>query len=241
MRRQGELFTIELGDSSVGARRVLVATGSRDELPDIPGLAERWGIDVLHCPYCHGWEVRDQRVAVLATGPVAVHQALLFRQLSTRVAVLRHTGPALTEEQREQLDALDIEIIDGAVVRIESDPTALTGVRLADGRMTELDALVVAPIVTARAEFLAPLGLAPVEVYLGDHLLGTRIEADAGGATGAEGVWVAGNVTDIQAQVVSSAAAGLAAGAAINADLIAEDARIALDAHRDRRIDNARV
>ena len=66
----------------MAARRLLVATGLRDVLPDVPGLAARWGIDVLHCPYCHGWEVRDQRIGILSTGPAAVHQALLFQQLS---------------------------------------------------------------------------------------------------------------------------------------------------------------
>ncbi len=74
------------------ARRVLVATGARDELPDIAGLAERWGIDVLHCPYCHGWEVRDQHIGVLASGPLTVQQALMFHQLSAQVTLLATPG-----------------------------------------------------------------------------------------------------------------------------------------------------
>jgi len=109
------------------SRRILVATGLRDELRDIPGLAARWGTDVLHCPYCHGWEVRDRRIGVLATGPMAVHQALLFRQLSPHVTLLQHTGPAPDDEQREQLDALGMPVIDGTVVKVESDGTGLTG------------------------------------------------------------------------------------------------------------------
>ena len=80
--QDGEWFRVETGRRPVAARRLLVATGVRDELPDVPGLAARWGIDVLHCAYCHGWEVAGQRVGILATGPMAVHQALLFRQLS---------------------------------------------------------------------------------------------------------------------------------------------------------------
>ena len=74
------------------ARRLLVTTGLVDELPEVPGVRERWGHQVLHCPYCHGWEVRDQRIGVLATSPAAVHQALLFSQLSDDVIVLAHTG-----------------------------------------------------------------------------------------------------------------------------------------------------
>ncbi len=232
VRREGDRFSVEIGDRTVAGRRVLVASGARDELPDIAGLAQRWGTDVLHCPYCHGWEVRDRNIGVLATGPMAVHQALLFRQLSPHVTVLQHTGPTLTEEQHEQFDALDIGVVPGEVVQVESDPNGLTGVGLADGGRVQLEVLVVAPRVLARAEFLGPLGLHPVQVLMGEHVLGTRVEADATGATAVTGVWVAGNVTDVLAQVIGSAAAGLAAGAAINADLIAEHARTMLDAHR---------
>jgi thioredoxin reductase len=226
LSRTGERFEVRIGDRVVTARRLLVATGTRDELPDLPGLAARWGIDVLHCPYCHGWEVRDQRIGILATGPGAVHQALLFRQLSPHVTVLMHTAD-LAVEQRDQLKALGIAVIEGEVAEVEASDAGLTGVRLADGTRVPLDALVVAPRPAANADLLAPLGLTPVEVQFSGQVIGTRIEADPTGATGVPGVWVAGNLADIQAQVITSAAAGLAAGAAINADLVAEDARTA--------------
>jgi thioredoxin reductase len=216
----------------VAARRLLVATGVRDELPDVPGLAARWGIDVLHCPYCHGWEVAGQRVGILATGPMAVHQALLFRQLSPHVTLLQHTGPAPAGEQREQLDARGIAVTEGKVEQVEADARGLTGVRLSGGRRVALDAVIVAPRMTARAELLAPLGLKPAEVRLGEHVVGTRIEADNTGATAVPGVWVAGNISDIQAQVITSAAAGLTAGAAINFDLVLEETGNAAGAHR---------
>jgi thioredoxin reductase len=225
LSRDGECFRVEIGDRAVTARRLLIATGLRDELPDVPGLAARWGIDVLHCPYCHGWEVRDQRVGILATGPAAAHQALLFRQLSPQLTLLQHTAPDMTSEQREQLSALGIAVIESAVAEVETDGDSLAGVRLADGSRVGLDALIVAPPATANAELLAPLGLAPAEVKMDGQVMGTRIEADATGATSVPGVWVAGNLAAIQAQVITSAAAGLAAGTAINADLVAEDAR----------------
>jgi thioredoxin reductase len=226
LSRTGGRFEVRIGDRVVTARRLLVATGARDELPDVPGLAARWGIDVLHCPYCHGWEVRDQRIGILASGPGAVHQALLFRQLSPHVTVLMHTAD-LTGEQRDQLSALGIAVIEGAVAEVEAGDGGLTGVRLADGARIRLDALVVAPRPAANAGLLAPLGLTPAEVQFSGQVIGTRIEADPTGATSAPGVWVAGNLADIQAQVITSAAGGLMAGAAINADLVAEDARYA--------------
>jgi len=246
LSRDGERFTVQIGGRAVTARRLLAATGVRDELPDVPGLAERWGIDVLHCPYCHGWEVRDQRIGILATGPAAVHQAMLFRQLSPHVTVLAHAPLELAPEEREQFAALGIAVIEGPVTAVETGdggktgdgrPTGarltgarlagarLAGARLADGTRVALDALVVAPLMTANAELLAPLGLTPTEVRMGEQVMGTQIEAGPTGATSVPGVWVAGNLAGIAAQVITSAAAGLTAGAAINADLAAEDAR----------------
>jgi thioredoxin reductase len=235
LARDGERFGVrigaetgaQIGHRTVAARRLLVATGVRDVLPDVPGLAARWGIDVLHCPYCHGWEVRDQHIGILSTGPAAVHQALLFQQLSPHVTLLRHTGPGPDAEQREQLAALDVAVADGEVERVEADANGLTGVRLAGRGHLALDAIVVAPRYQARAELLEPLGLKPAEVMMGEHPVGTRIEADRTGATAVPGVWVAGNLTDPQAQLIAAAAGGLMAGAAINFDLVLEEARLA--------------
>jgi thioredoxin reductase len=228
LRRDGELFRAEVNGRTVTARRVLVATGLRDVLPDVPGLAGRWGIDVLHCPYCHGWEVRDKRVGILATGPGAAHQALLFRQLTPHVTVLRHTAAPFDGEQGDRFSALGIPVIDGLVAQVEATDGRLTGVRLAGGTRVVLDALVVAPKFVANAEILAPLGIAPVEVSFDGQVIATRIAADPSGATSVPGVYVAGNVADPQAQVIVSAAAGLMVGAAINQDLVAVDAERAV-------------
>jgi thioredoxin reductase len=224
LSRDGDLFRVQFGPRTVAARRLLITTGLRDELPDVPGLAARWGIDVLHCPYCHGWEVRDKRIGVLSTGPTAVHQALLFRQLSPHVTLLRHTGPAPDGEQAKQLRARGITVAEGLVEQIESDASGLTGVRLADGRLIALDAVVVAPRMQARAGLLEPLGLEPAELQVGEYTVGTYVEVGPTGATAVPGVWVAGNVATPQAQVITAAAAGLTAGAAINLDLVLEEA-----------------
>jgi thioredoxin reductase len=218
------------GGREVSARRLLVATGLVDELPDLPGLAQRWGRDVLHCPYCHGWEVRDQPIGSLATGPTAMHQALLFRQLSDDVTFFRHTGPELPAEQLEQLAALGIPTVDGEVAGVEVTDDRLTGVRLASGEVIPRSAVVVAPRFAARAGVLASLGLAAVDQETAGHMVGSAVPADPTGATAVPGVWVAGNISDMSAQVVVSAAAGMRAGAMINADLVAEDTRRAVAA-----------
>ncbi|MDT5026113.1 MAG: hypothetical protein QOE61_2539 [Micromonosporaceae bacterium] len=144
-----------------------MATGLVDELPDVPGVAERWGRDVLHCPYCHGWEVRDRRIGILATGPLVPHQAELWRQWSPHVMLLVHDTPAPGAEEAERLAARGITVVAGPVADLEVAADALTGVRLTSGEVVGLDALVVTPRLTARANMLESLGLKPVDVELG--------------------------------------------------------------------------
>lgn len=224
-------FTVSLRDGRrVGARRLLVASGLVDELPDIAGMVERWGRDVIHCPYCHGWEVRDQAIGVIATGPMAVHQAQLFRQLSANVALFTHDQPEPGGEEAEQLAARGIRVVTGEVAALEIDADRLAGVRMNDGRLIARQAVAVGSHMRARAGFLAELGLVPVEHPLG---MGEYIPTDSFGTTDVPGVWVAGNATDLSAQVGSAAAAGAMAGAQINADLIAEEARRAVEAQRE--------
>lgn len=224
--RESDGFRVMLDDGrEVFARRLLITTGLVDQLPEIPGLRDRWGRDVIHCPYCHGWEVRDQAVGVLATGPMAVHQALLFRQLTDDLVFFSHTAPPLAAEQAEQLGARDIRVVEGRVVGLEVKDDHLRGVRLESGRVVARQALVVGAPMVARSAMLASLRLAPVQHPLG---LGQFIRADPTGQTDVPGVWVAGNVTDLSATVIGAAAQGMVAAAAINADLVAEDTRRAV-------------
>jgi thioredoxin reductase len=228
--RDGDGFAVRLADgTTLRARRLLVTTGLVDELPHVPGLRERWGHDVVHCPYCHGWEVRDRAIGVLATGPMAVHQALMFRQLSDDVTVFGHTGPALDAEQAEQLAAWGIAVVPGEVAAVEVEDARIAGVRLADDTLVTREVLVVAPRMVARAGFLSALGLQAVDHPSG---LGQHVPAEPTGRTDVAGVWVAGNVTDLTAQVGAAAAAGALAAAHLNADLVAEDTRAAVAAYR---------
>jgi thioredoxin reductase len=218
-------FAVGLADGrAVRARRLLVATGLSDGLPDIPGLRARWGRDVVHCPYCHGWEVRDQAIGVLGTGPMSVHQALLFRQLSSDVVFFSGVLPPAIE-QAEQMEAFGIRIVPGEVASVEIADDRITGVRLGDGTVISRSVVVVAPRMVARAGFLAGLGLRAVEHPSG---VGEQVPSAAAGGTEVPGVWVAGNVTDFSAQVGAAAAAGALAGARINADLVAEEGRHAV-------------
>ncbi|MFE2974134.1 NAD(P)/FAD-dependent oxidoreductase [Streptomyces sp. NPDC059258] len=217
---------------SVEARRLLVTTGLVDELPPVPGLAARWGREVLHCPYCHGHEVADRPIGVLATGPLAVHQALMWRQWSDDVTLFLHTGPEPTEEEYEQLAARGVAVVDGEVTGLEVADDRFTGVTLASGRVVPREALVVQARFTARSAVLESLGLKPVAQEMGGTVVGSYIPTDPTGATEVPGVWAAGNVTRLTEQVIGAAAAGLMAGGAVNGDLITEDTRLAVAARR---------
>jgi thioredoxin reductase len=204
------------------ARRILVATGVHDELPDIPGVRQRWGRDLLHCPYCHGWEVRDQPVGVLGTLPGSVQHALLVRQWSDDVLFFAHTYD-LTAAERVQLEARGVQVVSGEVARLVVEADRLTGVELVDGR-----------VVARTAVFVRP-GNVPHDDGLLTGL-GCEVDAagfvtvDATGRTSACGVWAAGNAVDPRAQVITSAGAGSAAAIAMNADLVREDVERAVEA-----------
>lgn len=223
-------FTVTLADgSALQARRLLVATGLRDVLPDVPGLARHWGHDVVHCPYCHGWEVRDEPIGVLAVGPASVHHALLFRQLTDDLVYFtRGTGP--DEETRARFAARGIRIVDTPVAAVESTRDGhIAGVRLTDGQIVARRVLAVATGLQARAEGLAGLNL-PMQDLPGG--MGRHFATGPAGTTQVRGVWVAGNAADPMAQVGASAAAGALAGAHINADLATADTDAALAAAR---------
>ena len=216
-------FYVQLaGGSSLHARRMLIATGLRDELPDVPGVRERWGRDLLHCPYCHGWEVRDQPLGVLGGSPEAVQHALLVRQWSPDVVLFPHTG-TLTPEQREQLQARGIQIVDGTVARLVVDDDQLQGVELADGTVVARAAVFVRPRFVPNADLLTGLGCVVDEHGWVVH--------DPVGRTSVAGVWVAGNAADPRAQVITAAGQGSAAAIALNADLVDEDVKHALAGH----------
>jgi thioredoxin reductase len=208
------------GGRMLNARRILVATGVRDELPDIPGVRERWGRDLLHCPYCHGWEVRDQPIGVLGTVPGSVQHALLIGQWSDDVAFFVHTYRLSASEQAE-LEARGIQIVLGEVARLTVEDDRLTGVELVDGR-----------VIARTAVFIRPVNVPHADGLLTG--LGCDVDAagfaivDGTGRTSSVAVWAAGNVVDPRAQVITAAGSGSAAAIAINADLVDEDVRNAL-------------
>lgn len=216
--REGSGFRLGLlGGSVVRARRLLLATGLVDELPDVPGLRRLWGTGVLHCPFCHGYEVRGQHVGVLGVRASSLHQVLLFRALTDRVTFFRQDLD-VPVETAAQFRALGVEVVEGPVRGAGGEPGRVTVD--VGGRPVGVEALVVAPWFRARGEVFAQLG-----GELATNAMGEFVPVQPGGATAVPGVFAAGNVTDPGAMVAAATGAGVLAGVAVHGDLVQEDVR----------------
>ncbi|WAP52280.1 NAD(P)/FAD-dependent oxidoreductase [Arthrobacter sp. ATA002] len=215
--------TVELEDGRIlRGRHAVVASGLRDVLPDIDGAAERWGRDLLQCPYCHGWEVADSPLAVLGAGPDSVQQAFLVRSFSAEVTLICGEGLELSGADTAALAAMGITVVEGTAAGLQVQDDALAAVVLDDGRT-----------VPCRAVFCEPG--AAVDPVLSGVPGCTRdadgcLETDEAGRTGADRIWAVGNVTDPSSQVVAAAGDAYRLAVALNAALLEEDVAAAVRA-----------
>ncbi|SDR89950.1 NAD(P)/FAD-dependent oxidoreductase [Microterricola viridarii] len=215
-------FAVTMADGSVErGRALLFATGLSDELPELEGLRERWGTLVHHCPYCHGYEVCGQAIAVIG-GParaMSIKQAGLLRRYSERVALISN-GIELTEPERHRLEAFGVHLVTGIASGLRGEPGELDAVLLEDGRTIACDAAFIAPRPRPHDALLRSLGCATEQ---GSGL----VAVDASGQSSVPGVWAAGNVVTPGAQVITAAGAGSASAIAINGWLLEKDLDLA--------------
>src|SRR5262249_15295055 len=157
-RRVAEGFEVTLGDGTVArSRRLLLAHGMRYGLPGLEGVAELWGERIFHCPYCHGWEVRDQAIAIYATGEKAVHQALLLSSLSVEIVLLA-SAVKLAAGDRERLAAVGVAVVDDPVARLAPTEAGLR-VEFATARPDlERHALFIQPDLSLASDLAPSLG-----------------------------------------------------------------------------------
>ena len=211
-------FAVRVGADELHGKRLVLASGITDSLPDLPGLREGFGVDIFHCPYCHGYEVAGQRLAVVATHPMSNHQVRMVRQWSDDVVFFLNDTVELHAAERRLFAARGVEVVDGPVGEIVRRDGALHGVRASDGSVHEVDAVFVAPSMILNLDAFAGFDLEMTETPLGPV-----VATDLTGATNVPGVWAAGNVADAGSQVISASATGGKAGAMINASLIEEE------------------
>ncbi|PQZ93647.1 thioredoxin reductase [Arthrobacter sp. MYb227] len=229
IRRTEQGFELSLPNGTPAiARRVILAAGLRDILPVIDGVKEHWGNNVLHCPYCHGWEVRGKQLGI-NDSDFAAHQALMFTQWSDSVTLFKSPQRVLGTEETEQLLARGVHIVEGTISSILGTADSLSAAVLTDGSEYPIEALVIMPKMEADLSAVASLGL-----EISEHPMGLvpYVEVDVMGQSPVPGLWVAGSLADPKMQVIMAAASGLAVGAAVNADLMAEETRAAVELMR---------
>jgi thioredoxin reductase len=220
VREEDGGFSAVLADGSrCRGRKLLLATGMREKLPEIEGIQELWGTGVLHCPYCHGWEVRDLPLALYARGEFALHFAAILRGWSHDL-VLCSNGPAdLGEEERQKLARYGIAVREEVIVRLEGHPEGEDGslerIVFADGSVLPRRALFVRLPQRQCSPFAERLGCTLTDRH--------QIEVDDNGRTSVPGVYAAGDLARPMQQVMVAAVDGTVAGMAINYGLLMEE------------------
>lgn len=191
-------------------RRILLATGIADQLPDIPGLAERWGRTVFHCPYCHGFELDQGRIGVIAAGPMSVHQAQILPEWGS-VTFLTRNILTLEEDQRADLSKRGVMIEETPVLQITGD----ADVELGDGRVLSFAGLFVA----TRTAPASPLAEA-VGCTLAETRMGTQIKTGESKETSIPGIFACGDVARAPHSVSLAVGDGAWAGAQLHRSLV---------------------
>lgn len=220
-RAVGTGFELTLGDGTTApTRRVLLAAGMDYIPPDLPGLAPLWGGAVFHCPFCHGWEVRDRALAVLAPGARLTHAALLLTMWSDDVVALTGGAAGPAADDRARLTAAGVRLDERAVAGLRAQGDRLTGIEFADGEVLARDGLMAATAMRARSGLAEAMGVSTTSSEYGPA---GAISVDARQRTDVPGVFAAGDVTGALQQVSVAASSGATAGAMVVQSLLAED------------------
>lgn len=201
----GETFT---------ARKLIFATGIKDILPDIKGFTECWGISVIHCPYCHGYEYRGQKTGIMANGERAIHLASLVRNLTDNITILTQEEADFTEQQVMQLNKHAISVTENKIAAIEHKNGYLSNLVLDNGQGLRFNAIYAAIPFTQHSDIPFSLGCELTEQGY--------IKVDPFQKTTVEGIFACGDSTSMMRSVAYAVAAGNMAGATTNKALTEE-------------------
>jgi thioredoxin reductase len=211
-------FALSLADGETAlARRVLLATGMDYRYPDLPGARERWGRSVFHCPFCHGWEVRGQDLAVLGGDEMAVHRALLLTSWSESVTLLSD-GAEIAGEAAGRLAAAGVGIDDRAVASLQGPGSSLSSVVFEDGSERALGGLLVGVTLHRRSDLPGRLGAATAPA---SPITAEAVEVDATMNAGVPGLYAAGDLLPHPPSVPAAIASGQFAAAQVVGSLTA--------------------
>lgn len=218
-RTDGSGFVVALSDGSeLAARRLILATGVRDLLPDIDGLSERYGRSVFPCPYCDGWEQRDRPLAVLGEPATAEAQAMMIQHWSRDLILLTH-GEPMDSDAIERLERAGVTVLTDRIARLDGDGDRLARIYLSTGEVLARQGMFLRPAIQPRNELAQRLGCELIE----DGMIPGLIRVDATQQTTVPGVYAVGDVATPMQHISGAVASGAMAGAMLNHALIAED------------------
>ncbi|WP_231749686.1 NAD(P)/FAD-dependent oxidoreductase [Tautonia plasticadhaerens] len=222
-RKTEDGFEVTLdGGEAVACRKLILATGMADVLPEIPGLRELWGRSVIHCPYCHGWEFRGRPWAFLVPPEAVVEMATLLRGWTERLTLLTNGPSGVSPEHRTWLEGHAVEVVEDRIDRLEGDAGEFRAIHLEGGRRLERDVLFVHARLRQASDLAERLGCSLHE----EGPKAGMVRADPMGATEVEGLYVVGDASEAGVPSVASAVAeGSVAAAVASRAIFSEDAR----------------
>jgi len=211
----GKQFEVILADGSrYSTRKVLLATGLKDTMPPITGIDQFWGSSIFHCPYCDGWEQRDQPIVIINRGKAALHISRLLRMLTANLTICSNGDPEMDSDQLAFLTNQGIPLVETVIERVEGDGREIKNIVFADGSNLACKAIFIAPTVSQHSGFAAQLGC--------EFMPNGTVKIDENGRTSVKGIYAAGDTSSPSRQLIFAASQGAYAAIGINMDLIDE-------------------
>lgn len=211
--KNGFVITTQTGEE-FKAKKLVFATGIKDTMPNIKGFSESWGITIVHCPYCHGYELRHQKTGIMANGEQAFHLATLVNNLTNNLTILTSGKADFKPNQFEKLKKHNISIIETEISEIEHDKGYVKNVILTDGNKTAFKGIYASLPFTQHSDIPLSLGCELTEQGY--------IKVDNFQKTNIEGVYACGDNSNMMRSVANAVSSGNLAGAITNAELTAE-------------------
>ena len=221
--KQDDLFRVSTETGEVfRAKVLLLATGVADQMPDIKGFAECWGISVLHCPYCHGYEVREQKIGLFGNGDAGFELARLIQHWSKNLTLFTHGPSTLSHQQSDVLRQKGIAMIESELMEVEHKGGQLCALRTRDGLRHHLDAMFARVAFKQHSDLAQQIGCVHADMGL--------TVADEFGRTNIEGVYVVGDSSSFARQISAASASGAKAGIRINMTFMETETSLTWDA-----------
>lgn len=208
-------FEVKTSDDSFLTKKIILATGIKDIFPDIKGFEDCWGKSILHCPYCHGYEVRNQQIAVVGNGEIGYDFAKLIYQWSSNIVLLTDGTSTLSKEQADKLTSKGISIIENKIEEFLHTEGQIESIKLSENLDLSVDAVFTRISFKQSTNFAENLGCS--------FLSSGYIQVDEMQRTSVQGVYAVGDSTSMMRSVSVAVATGTKAGAMVNKELIEEE------------------